>query len=98
MATSRAHFATIDCATINTYDLVNFDERHKVGLLGMKRARRPVTTVYLHQCDRAKGLAQFSYYPTEPDIDVEARVNERVVTLFYVSRCTSRMLNHIYCL
>ena len=90
-------FAKIDCATINTYNLVNYDERHKVGLLGlMKKARRPVTSVYVRQYDSAKGLMQFSYYSADPHIKAEARVNDRAAPLFYVSRCRSRILDRTY--
>ena len=90
-------FAKIDCSTIKAYNLVNYDERHKVGLLGlMKKTRGPVTSVYVRQYDSAKRLMQFSYYAADPHNKAEAQVNDRAVPLFYVSRCKSRILDRTY--
>ena len=90
-------FARIDCATINTYNLVDFDERHRVGLFNlMKKTRRPVTSVCVRQYDSAKQLMQFSYYSADPQIRAEARVNDRTAPLLYVSRCRSRILDRTY--
>ena len=70
-------FALIDCATINTFNLAHCHEEHKVGLLDLgKRARRPVTSVYVRQYDAAKNLMQLSFFSSDPENQIVARVND----------------------
>ena len=91
-------FARIDGSTINDYDLVKYDERHKVGLLSlMKKTRVPVTTVYVRQYDSGKRLMQLSYYSADVHNKAEAQINNGVVLPLYVSRCRSRILDRTYC-
>jgi glycosyltransferase involved in cell wall biosynthesis len=87
-------FAKIDSATINTYDV---EEKHKVGLLNLtKRARRPVTTIYVRQYDEAKQLVQFSYYSSDPHNSATVEVNDTAAPLYFKSRCGSRILDRTY--